>query len=356
MGWPGENLVIRLWETLEKSGVGLFRPMQVRRVGKAETDVAVERMLFIAQAEKQIKCWTEVPAETLLLNHTTADAKEEVLAQMRVEPNFNAERFELEVTSAQTVEFLRKEVNIQKSVAQAEAILQQDETKVPEKTVDIDWFIRWRDYASLMSSEDVQNLWGNLLAGEIKSPGTYAYRTLDFLRNLSQDEAKLVERLGSLIVDREMLFFGRGMTLKTKRVSIELPISQMDLDILEELGVLVSASGMGYSSNALPSLQHDGKYAHLFACGKRGLVALTSEPQKKYTVAFYGLSKLGKNVMTLVNSVPDETYLLAVGKMLQDDGFEVLIADVVDIGEQRRSFTNTVPLPYPEEPSAPATP
>ena len=36
-----------------------------------------------------------------------------------------------------------------------------------------------------MSSEELQTLWGRTLAGEIKSPGSYSLRTLDFLKNLS---------------------------------------------------------------------------------------------------------------------------------------------------------------------------
>ena len=32
--WPGEKLAIRLWETLERIGIGIFSPTQIRREGK----------------------------------------------------------------------------------------------------------------------------------------------------------------------------------------------------------------------------------------------------------------------------------------------------------------------------------
>ena len=48
-----------------------------------------------------------------------------------------------------------------------------------------------------MSSEELQTLWGRVLAGEIKSPGTFSLRTLEFLKNTSHEEALKIAKLAT---------------------------------------------------------------------------------------------------------------------------------------------------------------
>ncbi|MCY4287944.1 MAG: DUF2806 domain-containing protein [Aestuariivita sp.] len=67
----------------------------------------------------------------------------------------------------------------------ASGVLQDDPEEPPEKHVDDDWLIRWRMAAGQVSLEELQDLWGQVLAGEIKSPGTFLLRTWEFLKQMS---------------------------------------------------------------------------------------------------------------------------------------------------------------------------
>ena len=52
MAWPGENLVIKLWETIADKGIGsLLKPWQMRREGRATVDIRRAELLALAQAE-----------------------------------------------------------------------------------------------------------------------------------------------------------------------------------------------------------------------------------------------------------------------------------------------------------------
>ncbi|MRG98609.1 DUF2806 domain-containing protein [Polyangium spumosum] len=66
--------------------------------------------------------------------------------------------------------------------------------EVSEQGPDPDWAARFFDCAQDVSNEDMQKLWGKLLAGEIAQPGKYSLRTLDVLRNLTSTEAQLFHR------------------------------------------------------------------------------------------------------------------------------------------------------------------
>ena len=52
MEFPGEKLVIKLWETVAEKGIGsLFKPWQMRREGRASIQLKSEELIMIAQAE-----------------------------------------------------------------------------------------------------------------------------------------------------------------------------------------------------------------------------------------------------------------------------------------------------------------
>lgn len=61
----------------------------------------------------------------------------------------------------------------------------------------LDWFVRFFEDAGNISDEQMQELWAKVLAGEIYHPGTFSLRTLDVLRNLSREEAEVLQTLGA---------------------------------------------------------------------------------------------------------------------------------------------------------------
>lgn len=79
------------------------------------------------------------------------------------------------------------------SVAAAELV---HETTVPDKQIDEDWIARFFESAQNISSEQMQDLWGRILSGEIKKPGSYSLKALDLIRNLSSDDSVLIEKMG----------------------------------------------------------------------------------------------------------------------------------------------------------------
>lgn len=65
---------------------------------------------------------------------------------------------------------------------------------------DFDWIMRFFDAVGNISNDDLQNLWGKVLAGEATHRGSCSLRTLDLLRNMSSDEAKIFLKMMRLVV------------------------------------------------------------------------------------------------------------------------------------------------------------
>jgi len=75
-----------------------------------------------------------------------------------------------------------------------------DETDVPDQAPDEDWISRFFSSAQDVSSEQMQELWGRILSGEIKKPGSFSLKTLDFVRNMTKQDAELIQLLAPLTV------------------------------------------------------------------------------------------------------------------------------------------------------------
>ena len=68
--------------------------------------------------------------------------------------------------------------------------------EVANGNIDPDWFARWRREAKVIRNKTLQHLWGRILVEEAKSPQSISYRTLDILKNLTQNEAQLFAQMG----------------------------------------------------------------------------------------------------------------------------------------------------------------
>lgn len=65
----------------------------------------------------------------------------------------------------------------------------QDENEEQDK-FSFDWLMRFFDAVGNISNEELQQLWGKVLANEILRPKACSLRTLDMIRNMSPEEAE----------------------------------------------------------------------------------------------------------------------------------------------------------------------
>ena len=74
----------------------------------------------------------------------------------------------------------------------AKAIDKDPIFSLPGKDIDLDFLDDWQDKAERNNNSDyMRTLWGRILKGELKQPGTYSRRTLEILYSLSMQEAEL---------------------------------------------------------------------------------------------------------------------------------------------------------------------
>ena len=333
MDFPGEKLVIKLWETLTEKGIGsLLSPWQLGREGRARTEVRQHEVLMLAQAETDaadiragrkhlrsdgVLLLTNLPQSTdprprMKLALTLVDAA-----------NYGAR------TAAATA--ARTEINASKAILFAEDQLAADSQNPPAGNIDEDWLFAWRENAGKVSAEDLQRLWGSVLAGEIKAPGKYSIRTLEFLKTLSKQEAELISQLASYVIDGRI-----ARAQKTYLDSKGLTFSR--LLMMQELGVLSGVEAIGLSTTYTSIAPH--KFTRALVSHGKALIIEHEDSSKALKIEIYMLTAVGRQVLGLGSFEPDVEYMRLVAKDILKQGFTAKLSDWRDISESQGEYFN----------------
>jgi hypothetical protein len=339
MELPGEKLIIMLWETISEKGIGsLLKPWQLKREGMAQLELRRAELLALAQTEKDAedirtgqKRLEDFPSE---LKFATA-ALVPLQKKQRVEPTINLTAV-VETAAWQTIEdSVRRQVNVANAIIHAEEQLREDPQEPPQRKIDDDWLYRWRDYAGDVSAEEMQHLWGKLLAGELKAPGSYSLRFLDFLRNLSQSEARAIEKLsrfaigGILWRDASSFFESEGISFST-------------LLEMQDLGVISGVESLGLQTTWKTTSSE--KFVKALTSNGKVLIAKHNDATKQLSLNIYILTAIGRQIVGLGKFEPHIDYLTKIGEAIHAQGFDVTLGDFIKLSETMIKPFNGVPI------------
>lgn len=335
MDLPGEKLLIKLWESLVEKGVGsLLSPWQAIREGRARNEVRRQEFLMLAQAEKDAadiragKKQLRADGTLLLTNDQQMITPENI---KRIEPT-RALSDAIEYGKRAAADTAaRSEINASKAILFAEEQLAHDTQAPPTRDIDEDWIFMWREYAGKVSTEDLQKLWGSVLAGEVKAPGRYSIRTLEFLKSLSKPEAEMISRLASYVIDGRVAR-AQAAYLDSKGMDFE------KLLMMQDLGVVSGVEAIGLATTY--SSGDKGKFLKAFVSHNKVLVVEHNDPTKTLRFGCYMLTAVGRQILGLGSFEPDVEYMRLIGKEFMKEGFTVKLADWREVSEAHGQYYN----------------
>ena len=333
MDLPGEKLVIKLWETLTEKGIGsLLSPWQVRREGRARNELRRQEILMLAQAEKDagdIRAGrTQLrPDGTLLLAGSQREVSPE--QEGRTEPRLDLSHAVQYGTRSAGAAVARSEINTAKAIIFAEEQLASDTQDPPTRDVDEDWLFVWREHAGKVSAEDLQRLWGSVLAGEVKAPGRYSIRTLEFLKTLSKPEAEMISKLASYVIDGRIARAQKAY-IQSKGLDFSLLLT------MQELGVLSGVDAIGLNITYKTVVEE--KFVRALISHGKALIVEHEDPAKTLNFEIYILTAVGRQVLGLGSFEPDMEYMRLVGKDILKQGFSVKLADWRELSETQGEY------------------
>lgn len=188
--------------------------------------------------------------------------------------------------------------------------------------IDIDWMMKFTNLAKKSYSPTMQELWAKILASELSNVGTYSYRSLKTLSELSTKEAMLFYKsvnLISKIGDDKSPKIVTGAYKKPTLISIfsnknrlSLNLSKFGLSFtqiiaLAEIGLVYEQEieSAAYKSGEVIKLQYQGSNFDL------------KVKQNEVTLTYYKLTQTGFELSKLVSVEHNKSYL---NSLLQDFG------------------------------------
>ena len=233
------------------------------------------------------------------------------------------------------------------SVTTTAAIELATEESISPESPDDDWVTRFFKFAQDVSSEEMQDLWGRILAGEIRRHGTFSLRTLDFVRNLTRAEAQLMERVGKLALSFSGAYFVSAHDkkwLETDRgihQSIHFELAELDLMFPTELAVRVF---------------RDGVEKEHFLSGDRILIVERGEIKSEIQLKCWKFTAIGAELLPLVPPQTDDLYLENLGHFFIRSKAKAYLADITSRNSDGSVGYNIVrEINIPDSTQKPAT-
>ncbi|SFH13579.1 TIGR03899 family protein [Nitrosospira sp. Nsp14] len=256
---------------------------EVRTISSALINIADQHHLPVVFKDGEFEIWQKPDDQTLTLQAPS-----------------NEDR----ANSRSNYQERKRQRNIENitSVAAADLLAQ---SSVPDQKPDEDWVSRFFNSAQDVSSQQMQELWGRILSGEIKKPGSYSLKTLDFVKNLTKADATLLENMAKLAINYQGSSFIVAADAGWLRTYREIyPGHHFALG---ELGAMYPTE-LGLETFRESSVQEE-----LFTSGNLILAAQRGKIATKVDLAIWKFTKIGQEVLQLIAVEGDEAYLEKVG-------------------------------------------
>ncbi len=211
-------------------------------------------------------------------------------------------------------------------------------TTVSSEPVSPDWMFRFFNSVENISNEEMQKIWGHILAGEIKSPNTYSYRTLEKLKNMTQQEAEHFQLVSSLALSTSGKRFIISDTLLLNKYNVYfehiLELTECGLMTAQELSLTIDIS----------SVQEGGIYNSEII----GLIHKKENKNQNIVIHVYAFTESGIQLMQAICPKANQQYFLECLKFIHKRyaDFTITAHTINRINEDERiDFDETNILP-----------
>lgn len=167
------------------------------------------------------------------------------------------------------------------------------------------------------------------MAGELKSPGSYSFRTLEFLKGLSKYEAELINKVAQFVVSNR-IFRGESELLSKEGINLE------NLIFLQEIGFISGVESSGLVGT-WKSTEND-RYIAALISNTKAIILEHEDINKIAKAEVYVVTSIGEQVLALTSFQPNIEYLESIAKYFAMHGYKVTLADWQQLAEDGRYF------------------
>ncbi|MFC1481768.1 DUF2806 domain-containing protein [Candidatus Neomarinimicrobiota bacterium] len=265
---PANTLIEKISDAIG----GIFKPYQIRRVAQAEAEAA--KIGAVGQIE-------------------ITDLQKRAMARLFVEE-------------------AKKQNNIESITSRA--LPEVSEEAKPELVED-DWITNFFDKCRLISDDDMQTLWAQILSGEANTPGHYSKRTVNLLASLDKADAELFAKLCSFGIDLDE--FAPLIYETDHSIYNNHGINFMTLSHLDSLGLIHFDHFAGYVRTGL---QQKG---YILYFEEKIWVELEKQHDNNFKLGSVLLTQPGQQLATICGAQPRIGFVDYVKEKWRDFGYNL---------------------------------
>lgn len=276
-----EQPLTKLVESVSNAVGTLYEPTRIRKKAKADAEAAVT----LAKAEVQVEELKRRAAERVA--HTEA----------------------------------RRQRNIDQIIEQAVRELPKS---VNEEPANEDWVAQFFNLSQDIGDSEMQILWARLLAGEVSRPGSYSFRTLQTVKVLSKEDARLFSQYCSYVWQISGGPICLYTDAETDRYIASKGVGLSERNHLKNLGLIYRTSvGMMRSSDPYAVISSRDNPFEVTYFGRRYLLTQHLSSNESAIVQPEILTDIGAQLFSISGAQPDEAYLETLIRMLAEMKIEV---------------------------------
>jgi hypothetical protein len=212
-------------------------------------------------------------------------------------------------------EEIKKQENIENITEKSFSSL--DENATPEN-IENDWMSNFFDKCKLISDNEMQELWAQILAGEANNPGRFSKRTIEFMSTVDKNDAMLFDKFLNFC-----WYFGDAQPLimnYENEIFEKYNISFNDLMHLDSIGVINFNLPHGFRK------QSSIDEITIFYYGKQLILNLKNIHQNMISTGFVNLTKIGTDIAMV--SHPNIFKLGKLGEEYIDDYYHYIVEEL----------------------------
>ncbi len=298
------------------------------RLCSAAIEIPVAYLEGVA-AEKR----AETQGRIKIIGRTT----EQIAQQMEVDPEYArvaVRKFGQKVIREQVNLDMISEVAASTLKETANQGEQQQTNNEPEESISEDWLNTFEKEASQKSTEEMQLLFGRILAGEIRRPTSFSLKTVKLLANLDPVAAALFKKFCSACITLRIpgtnqIIDARVPSLGGNAGSNSLSkygFSFDQLNILAEYGLIIT----DYNSwrDYKICILNEQKQVMLPFMYQQKYWALLSSPERavgqEFRISGVALSRSGQELLQIIDIEPMTEYTEALRVFLDDSKLQMV--------------------------------
>jgi hypothetical protein len=258
-----------------------------------------------------------------------ADAKAyeiKVIEKARTDASIYNQEIEQDMLDMVEKRIIHRELRKQKNIDNVTKIAVEqlvNESDISNTPVDEDWAVRFFNIAEDVSDEQMQQLWGKILAGEVKKPNSFSIRTIEFLKNMTKAEAELFSKAANYVIfDSKNTFIFKGdnsTRLDVYGFTFEDRLNLIDLGLIQTEG------------NMFITYKKPKDTDTVFISGKYIIKTTMKVDFSEFSFPVLGLTKVADELIKLLTIEPADIYIKNFCSYLQSGGFDVEDALVDEI-------------------------